>query len=231
MNAEIYRICADTLSFALRLPTANDLPGASELRARSIGMLDAMVTEGRTAGIPDVELAEARYALVAFIDEQVLKSTWAGRTEWMSQPLQLISYREYTAGENFFVRLRSHLQSGSRPVALEIYYLCLALGFRGAYGVTGETAAITSYLEASRRELGKRLPSTVKFGPHAQTGDQLAADRRSNLLLISVLVGCGLLVLLVLVGLHFELRSEVNQALLSLPPAPAPAAPPVQPRP
>ncbi|HEY3255309.1 MAG TPA: DotU family type IV/VI secretion system protein, partial [Polyangiaceae bacterium] len=200
MNAEIYRICADTLAFAVRIPTAMDLPGAAELRARAIGMLDAMVTQGRTAGIADAELVEARYALVAFIDEQVLKSTWSGRTEWMSQPLQLISYREYTAGENFFVRLRSHLQSGSRPLAIEVYYLCLALGFRGAYGVTGETAAITSYFDATRRELGKRLPSAAKFGPHAQTGDQLAADRKSNLLLISVLGGCAVLVLLVLVG-------------------------------
>ena len=220
MNAELYRICADTLTFALRLPTAHDLPGASELRARAIGMLDAMVTQGRAAGIPDAELAEARYALVAFIDEQVLKSTWSGRTEWMSQPLQLISYREYTAGENFFVRLRSHLQSGARPLALEVYYLCLALGFRGAYGVTGETSAIASYVEATRRDLGKRLPSTAKFGPHAQTRDQLGADRKSNVLLISVIVGCAVLVLLVLVGLHFELRSEVNQAVLSLTPTP-----------
>jgi type VI secretion system protein ImpK len=225
MNAAIYRICADTLSFALRLPTAVDLPAAAELRARAMGMLDAMVSQGRAAGIPDVELAEARYPLVAFIDEQVLKSTWHGRTEWMNQPLQLISYREYTAGENFFVRLRSLLQSGARPLAIEIYYLCLALGFRGAYGVTGETSAINSYVEATRRELGKHLPSAAKFGPHAQTGDQLAADRKSNLLLISVLVGCALLVLLVLVGLHFELRSEVNQAVLSLPTAAAPPKP------
>jgi type VI secretion system protein ImpK len=188
-------------------------------------MLDAMVNEGRANGVPDVELAEARYALVAFIDEQVLKSTWFGRTEWMSQPLQLLNYREYTAGENFFVRLRSHLQSGARPLALEIYYLCLALGFRGAYGVTGETAAIASYFDATRRELGKRLPSTAKFGPHALTGERVAAERKSNLLLISVIVGCSVLVLLVLVGLHFELRSEVGQALLSL------SGPAVQPKP
>jgi len=224
MTAEIYRCCAETLSFAMRLPTAMDLPGAAELRARATGMLDAMVSQGRAANLPDVELAEARYALVAFIDEQVLKSTWPGRTEWMNQPLQLISYREYTAGENFFVRLRSLIQSGSRPLALEIYYLCLALGFRGAYGVSGETSAITSYVEASRRELGKRLPSTAQFGPHAQTRDHLGADRKSNVLLISVLVGCAVLVLLALVGLHFELSSEVQRAVTSLsaPPLPRP---------
>src|SRR4051794_40166261 len=199
MNAEIYRICADTLSFAVRLPTAMDLPAAAELRARALGMLDAMVNQGRAAGIPDVELAEARYPLVAFIDEQVLKSTWHGRTEWMSQPLQLIYYREYTAGENFFVRLRALLQNGSRPFALEIYYLCMALGFRGAYGLSGDVTAVNGLIEAARRELAKRLPGTAKFGPNARARDLLGADRKSNALLIALVIGCLCLMLLVLV--------------------------------
>jgi type VI secretion system protein ImpK len=225
MNAQIYRVCADSLMFALRLPTATDLPAAAELRQRAIRMLDAMVSQGRAAGLAEADLAEARYALVAFIDEQVLKSSWSGRNEWMSQPLQLLLYREYTAGENFFVRLRSLITTGARPLALEAYYLCLALGFRGAYGVSGEVSAIGSYVESARRELAKTLPSTVKFGPNAQARDLLGADRKSNALLISVLVGCALLVVLVLVGLHFELRSELNQALGSLPPSATQAKP------
>ena len=217
MNALMYRACVESLTFGLRLPTATDLPGASELKNRAMALIDGMVSQGRTAGLPDAELAEARYALVAFIDEQVLKSTWSGRTEWMSQPLQLMLYREYTAGENFFVRLRSLLQSGARPLAIEVYYLCLALGFRGAYGVTGEVSAIGSYVEAARRELAKHLPSSIKFGPNAEARDLLDADRKSNKLLISVLAGCAFLVLLLLVGLHFELRSELTQTLSALP--------------
>lgn len=221
MNADIYRVCAECLMFALRLPTATDLPSAGELRSRATHLLDGMVSQGRSAGLPDADLAEARYALVAFIDEQVLKSTWVGRSEWMNQPLQLTLYREYTAGENFFNRLRALLQMGGRPMSLEVYYLCLALGFRGAYGVTGEVSAIGSYVEAARRELAKQLPSAAKFGPHAQVRDRLGAERKSNALLIALLVGCTFLVLLVVVGLHFELRSELGQALVALPGASA----------
>jgi type VI secretion system protein ImpK len=217
MNAQIYRVCADSLRFALTLPTATDLPAAPELRQRAIAALDGVVTQGRAASLPEAELAEARYALVAFIDEQVLKSSWSGRAEWMSQPLQLIFYREYTAGENFFVRLRSLLQSGSRPLALEVYYLCLALGFRGAYGVSGDGSQVNSYVEAARRELMKSLPSTAKFGPNARTRDLLGADRNSNAWLIALIVGCACLMLLVLVGLHFELRSELGEALNAFP--------------
>ena len=209
----MYRVCADSLRFALRLPSAMDLPAAPELRQRALAALDGVVAQGRAEGLPEADLAEARYALVAFIDEQVLKSSWPGRAEWMSQPLQLMLYREYTAGENFFVRMRSLLQSGSRPLALEPYYLCLALGFRGAYGVSGEVSAINGFIEAARRELAKGLPATNKFGPNARARDQLGADRKSNAWLIALIAGCMCLMLLVLFGLHFELRSELGEAL------------------
>jgi type VI secretion system protein ImpK len=219
MNAQIYRVCVDSLQFASRLPTATDLPSATELRQRAMAALDGVSAQGRAAGLPEADLAEARYALVAFIDEQVLKSTWSGRAEWMSQPLQLILYREYTAGENFFVRLRALLQSGSRPFALEVYYLCLALGFRGAYAVSGDVSAVNVFVEAARRDLATRLPETAKFGPHARARDVLGADRKSNVVLLAVLVGCACLVLLVLIGLHFELKSELSEALEALPKA------------
>ena len=216
MNAQIYLVCADSLRLAARLPTATDLPTAQELRQRVVAALDGVTSRGRSAGLPEADLGEARYALVAFIDEQVFKSSWPGRGEWMNQPLQLMYYREYTAGENFFVRLRALLQSGSRPFALEIYYLCMALGFRGAYGVSGEVSAVNGLIESARRELAKQLPDTSKFGPNARARDLLGADRKSNALLLALVIGCLCLMLLVLVGLHFELRSEVAEALRAL---------------
>ncbi len=226
MTSQIYRVCADSLQFALTLPTSVSLPSANELRQRAMAQLDGMVGRGRALGLPDADVAEARYALVAFIDEQVLKSTWSGRAEWMSQPLQLVLYREYTAGENFFVRLRALLQSGTRPFALEAYYLCLALGFRGAYGVSGDTTGVSGFVESARRELGKRLPSTAKFGPHARARDLVGEERKSNVALVALVVGCVFLVLLVLAGLHFKLKSDLGEVLASAPTAPtAPPAP------
>jgi type VI secretion system protein ImpK len=151
MLEPIYWACADVVILAVQLPNAPVLPSAAELRQRLVTALDAMVTRGRSAGIGDADLAEARYALVAFVDEQILKSNWPGRAEWMSQPLQMQLYREYRAGENFFVRMRALLQRGGASMALEVYYLCLVLGFRGAYGVSGEAGALTGYSDAARQ--------------------------------------------------------------------------------
>ena len=68
---------------------------------------------------------------MAFIDERILKSNWLGRAEWMKNPLQLELFGEYTAGENFFTRMRALLNRREWSASLEVYYLCLGLGFHG----------------------------------------------------------------------------------------------------
>ena len=80
----------------------------------------------------------AKYALAAFIDEIVLSSVWPGRTTWMGTPLQLQFFGEHLAGENFFKRLNELRQNSIQNIeALEVYYVCLQLGFEGTYRLRG----------------------------------------------------------------------------------------------
>lgn len=217
MNDQVYWACADVLVLAVQLPSAANLPSAAELRQRVLTALDAMIGKGRAAGLNDADLAEARYALVAFIDEQILKSNWPGRNEWMGQPLQLLLYREYTAGENFFVRMRALLQQGTRPLALEVYYLCLALGFRGAYGLSGDLTALTTYVDAARQQIARALPPAAKLAPHAQPSERARAVRTSYAPLIGLIAGCILLVCGVLFGFRHSLQSRVEETLRQVP--------------
>ena len=223
MSDQIYWACAETLTLAVQLPAAN-LPPAAELRQRLTVALDSFVAKGRSAGLSDVDLAEARYALTAFIDEQILKSSWPGRAEWMNQPLQLVFYREYTAGENFFNRMRALLQRGSSP-ALQIYYLCLALGFRGAYGVSGDVQGLSSLMDAARGQVSHGLPPASKLGPHALPKDRVARVRDSNAVLFAMVGACLFVTLAVAGGLAFALRSDLKQALTTFPETAASAAP------
>lgn len=184
-----------------------------------------MVGRGRAEGIPDSDLAEARYALVAFIDEQILKSTWPGRGEWMGQPLQLVLYGEYAAGENFFHRLRALLQQATPAPALEIYQLCLLLGFRGAYGVSADPRALSGFSEAVRPRLAQLYPTSAKLSPRAEPPDRLPARRANNAALIGVIVGALAVALLVIVGLERLLNASVSDAVEALGPRPTAAAP------
>ena len=213
----IFWACADVLILGAQLPRAANLPPPAELRQRILTALDAMVGKGRASGLPDAELVEARYALVAFIDEQILKSNWPGRAEWMGQPLQLQLYGEYTAGENFFNRLRALLQQGGTALALEIYYLCLALGFRGSYGNSADQRPLMQFSDAARQRVTKGLPSAAKLGPHSEPRERVGAARSSNAPLIGLIVGCIFVGLLVVFGLERISHMHLQETLQALP--------------
>jgi len=219
MSDAIYWPSAHALILASQLPTTTSLPAPAELRQRIVDVLDRMVGGARAARVPEAEIAEARYALVAFIDEQILKSSWPGRVEWMNQPLQLVLYREFTAGENFFARLRALLNHGGHESALQIYYLCLALGFRGAYGVSGNPGALASFTDAARERVAKGLPAPGKISPNAAPRDRARETRGNRGALIGLVAGCVLVVLVVLAGLEWSLRTTTRQAVEAIPAA------------
>ncbi len=73
----------------------------------------------------------ARFAVFAWIDEMVLASAWNHREQWLREQLQRVHYNTTDAGEKFYERLAA-LGTHQREVR-EIYYLCLALGFKGRH--------------------------------------------------------------------------------------------------
>lgn len=78
----------------------------------------------------------ARFAIAAWIDEVILGSPWDGRSQWQRVRLQQLYYNTTDAGEEFFNRLNA-LGLHQREVR-EVYFLCLALGFKGRYGTEGD---------------------------------------------------------------------------------------------
>jgi type VI secretion system protein ImpK len=228
MSQRVYTACAEVLMLAVSFPHAPSMGTAADLRQRLQVALDNMVGKGRAAGIQEPDLADMRYAVVAFLDEQILKSNWPGRNEWMSQPLQLVLFNQYTAGEHFFNRLRGLLGEG-RADAIAAYQLCLALGFRGQFGTGGDPSSLAGFMQAALQQVSRSLPRGDKLGPHAVPADRAAKVKTSNAPLIAFAAG-GLLIAL---GLSFALerlvRGDVQKALDLLPqgalqgPASAPA--------
>jgi type VI secretion system protein ImpK len=224
MSDALYWPCSDALILASQLAVAGNLAPPTELRQRITDVLDRMVGSARAAQVPEADIAEARYALVAFIDEQLLKSTWPGRAEWMNQPLQMIFYREFAAGETFFTRMRALLNQGNRESALQIYYLCLALGFRGAFGTSGDAAGLASFTEAAKQQVVRHLPAASRISPHAQPRDRASAEKRGRGAILGMLGACVVVALATIVTLQLSLHSKVNEALLGMPGRPASSA-------
>lgn len=78
----------------------------------------------------------ARFAVLAWIDEAIMSSSWDGRTYWQREKLQRQYYQTEDAGEIFFDRLNA-IGLQKREVR-EVYYMCLALGFTGQYCNAGD---------------------------------------------------------------------------------------------
>src|SRR4051794_1156821 len=92
--ARVYWACAEPLCLASELAAARDLPSPDVLQRRIATLLEQMAQRCREGGIPDEDVYEARYVIAAFADEQIFRSAWPGRAQWVRQPLQLMYFNE-----------------------------------------------------------------------------------------------------------------------------------------
>jgi type VI secretion system protein ImpK len=162
---------ADLFLLAASLQTSD--PGDSaQVRAHILDLLGRASVRGKDAGYEPGLVDEARFAVVALLDELILSSTWPGREAWRGNPLQRELFRLNTAGEEFFIRLEKirAARAENRPL-LEVYQVCLALGFEGRFKLLGPEK-----LELLRRELagdlGSARTSMDGLAPHWQPPDQ-----------------------------------------------------------
>lgn len=109
-----------------------------DYRDKILSGFDIMERMAFERQIGSLVLKDAKYALAAYIDEAVLSSAWPGRSQWMSRPLQLELFGDHLAGEGFYDRLTQLRQGGEANLdLLELYYVCLQLGFEGVYKIRG----------------------------------------------------------------------------------------------
>ena len=99
-------------------------------------LLSEAETSAKGAGISDADFDLARFAVCAWVDEGILNSTWQGKAEWQREPLQRLYYSTAAAGELFYEKLNA-LGLQHHDVR-EIFYLCLAMGFKGRYCNEGD---------------------------------------------------------------------------------------------
>ena len=105
-------------------------------------VLAAAEQEARQAGYASDDVRLALFAVIAFLDETVLNSRQPMFAEWPRRPLQEEVFGVHMAGELFFQYLQQLLgRQDSEDLAdvLEVYELCLLLGFKGRYSASRGT--------------------------------------------------------------------------------------------
>jgi len=97
--------------------------------------------DARRRGYTSDDIELATFATIAFLDESILNLRLPVFADWPRQPLQEERYGHHIAGEIFFQNLQKILgRDDSQETAdlLEVYHLCLLLGFAGRYSLSGK---------------------------------------------------------------------------------------------
>lgn len=162
------------------------MPPPEVFRKRTIKALKEVEHDARAAGYDLDDVKDSHFAVVAFLDSVVLNSAEAGRAEWERRTLQEELFGVTNAGEVFFDRLDSFRgRRDSRHLAdlLEVYGLCLLLGFEGRYsgGLRGELVSVTDNVRRRIDNIRGKAERISPTGlPHPDTQPQ-ALPSRSHL--------------------------------------------------
>jgi type VI secretion system protein ImpK len=210
--AAMYWTCADLLTLASQLGQGAVPSGATQLRTTIAGLFAGMRSKGAAAGIVPEDLTDASYAMMALFDEILVQTNWPGRAEWQKSPLQFEHFHENTAGENFFRRAEAFSQQPHRVHVLQIYFICLSLGFQGRYamGQLAELEAFTRRISATVS--ASTLPSEI-LSPHGAPpeGDRSILKREAPIAALGI--ACLALALVVFCLLLLARTVQLSRAL------------------
>ena len=167
----------------------------------------------RNQGIPAQDIHAAKYAFCAAIDETILQSHFAIKNEWYIAPLQLSLFGDQLAGTNFFERLDDLRHEGAdRIQALEVFHMCLLLGFQGKYLFDGQEKLgfLTSKLGD---EIVRMRSQRTGFAPFWKTPDQIVHRLKRDIPLWIVAMLIGFFGLTAFLGIRYVLDQQTTSSL------------------
>ncbi|KPY26187.1 type IVB secretion system protein IcmH/DotU [Pseudomonas syringae] len=158
--------------------------------------------QARSANYSVEQVKDAQYALCAFLDESVLRSGDNDmRRHFEMEPLQFRYFGVHLAGEGFFEKIELLRADVKKNLdVLEVYHLCLALGFEGKFGLGQK-----DQLRYLANTLGQDIARYRKT-PKALSPDWALPDQVSQMLRHEVSVWLYLvLIALVCLGVYLTL--------------------------
>jgi type VI secretion system protein ImpK len=170
----VSELCAPALLLGMQLRAAREGGDVAVLRRRTRDLLTRIEGDLAQARVPRADQGHLTFALVAFLDESISQSEWSRKQEWLADPLQFEWFKRLDAGEEFFTRLAALLDDGSSSTTvLELFHVCLTLGFRGRY-LLRPAAEVERLVGDVGTELRRRDGRTdVALAPHALPGEAI----------------------------------------------------------
>jgi type VI secretion system protein ImpK len=187
---------------------------AAAFRGSMKAALAAAQADATRKGYTTEDARLATFAVVAFLDESMENAKEPNLRDWTRLPLQAELFGEQTSGEIFFQcidRLVARSDSVQDADVLEVFGLCLLLGYRGRYGARGEEGVrpvVTAITEKVQRIRGPSLMAP-DWAPPPDTVLQPPIDPWVRALILGTL-GALFLAVLFFVGFKVALLSGAS---------------------
>ncbi len=188
---------------------------AGAFRNQMKAAISAAESAATAAGYPAEDTRLATFAVVAFLDESILNSNSPVFADWARMPLQEELFGGHTAGEIFFQcieRLLSRSDSPHLADVLEVFALCLLLGYRGRYSLSGQEG-IRTVMEAIADKMQRIRGGVRPLSPNWSAPQDAVRSRAYDpwvRRLAFGAVGFLLLALVLFVAFKFSLMSGAS---------------------
>jgi type VI secretion system protein ImpK len=140
---------------------------AESFRHRIKQVLSAAEAEARGQGYVADDVRFALFAIIAFLDESVLNSGQPMFAQWSSRTLQEEVFGVHMAGELFYQYLQQLMTRPDSPDLadiLEVYLLCLLLGFRGRFAAA-QGSEIATVVQRLNEMIGRMREGVRNLSP------------------------------------------------------------------
>jgi type VI secretion system protein ImpK len=192
-----------------------EVSSAEVFRNQVLHALKSAEQAARAQGYTDEDIRLAVFAMAAFMDESLLNLRQPVFNDWVRKPLQEELFGRHVGGEVFFDHLQELLGRRDAPETadvLEVYHLCLLLGYLGKYSISskGDLRALMGRTEDKINRIRK---ASAEMSPQWALPAEAAGPARQDVWLRRLFIGggvCAGLSLLLLLVYRFWLESGVS---------------------
>jgi type VI secretion system protein ImpK len=192
---------------------------SNELRPQVASMLEDFEKRAERYRFNHKIVQVSKFALAAFVDETVLTNNFPLRDQWEKSALQLELFGEQLAGNKFFDKLDAMLkQLEVTQDAVEIYYFCMLLGFKGKYAVYEQEKLLETMQTTANALVKIGKVKAVELAPNWLSNDQPKPPEKRGVPVwakISSLafVGTAFIVYLLLILLDYKFLQDAVEPL------------------
>ncbi|MNZ65300.1 hypothetical protein BSF44_14270 [Pseudomonas sp. ACN8] len=203
----------DFISMALIVRKGRQVTSVSAFEASVDTFFKALERNARSADYSVEQVKDTQYALCAFLDESVLRSGDNElRRHFELQPLQFRYFGVHLAGEGFFEKIDALRGDVKQNLdVLEVYHLCLALGFEGKFSL-GQKDQLRYLANTLGQDIARFRKTPKTLSPDWALPDQVSQMLRHEVPLWLYLA----LIALVCAGVYLTLDWLLGKDLAAL---------------